>query len=332
MKIMKLLLVVIISFGLGIAVSRNIPSKVAVKPEGDGAASDSRSHKTEKAEEHHEESGEIEINEKSQGIIGLKTEKSRLVIFKKKIPVVGQIAQDVETSVHVVSPVSGEIAEMKAQIGSFVNKGDVLCTVSKINGETVIHEVRAPIAGTIIGAFAKVKDRVDTVSSVYTIADLTKLMATFDVYEKDIAEIKLAQKVLIYSVAYPGKVFEGEVTFISPRVDADANTIKVRAFIQNPDNYLKLGMFINADILIESEGKSIVLPQEAVYTINAKKVVCVKTAVDKFEAREVKVQDETKEEVSLAAGVSEGEEVVVQNGFLLKSELLKSKMGEGCAE
>ncbi len=318
MKIFKLLLIIFISFSLGIAVSWSIPGKVVVEAE--------------KAEEHHEEAGELNLSEESQGLIALKTEKVQPVTFKKKIPVIGQIAQDADAPVHVVSPVSGEIIEVKAQIGSFVNKGDVLCAVSQINGETVIHEVRAPIAGTVIGAFAKVKDRVDTVSSVYTIADLTKLLATFDVYEKDIAEIKLAQKVMIYSIAYPGKVFEGEITFISPRVDEDANTIKVRAFIRNPDNYLKLGMFINADIVIESAGKSIVLPQEAVYTINARKVVCIKTAADKFEAREVKVQDENKEEVSLAAGVSVGEEVVVQNGFLLKSELLKSKMGEGCAE
>lgn len=318
MKIVKILLIIFISFVLGVAVSRSISSKVTAKAEKD--------------EEHHEEAGELNLSEKSQELIELKTEKAQLVTFKKKIPVIGQIAQDAETSVHVVSPVIGEMTETKAQIGSFVNKGDVLCTVSKINGEIVTHEVMAPIAGTVIGAFAKVKDRVDTVSSVYTIADLTKLLATFDIYEKDIAEIKLAQKVMIYSVAYPGKVFEGEIMFISPRVDEDANTIKVRASIQNPDNYLKLGMFINADIIIESKDKSIVLPQEAVYTINSKKVACIKTAEDKFEAREVKVKDENKEEVSLATGIREGEEVVVQNGFLLKSELLKSKMGEGCAE
>lgn len=318
MKNLKLLLIIFISFGLGIAVSRSISSKVAARAE--------------KGEERNEKSGELRLSEKSQELIALKTEKAQLVTFKKKISVIGQIAQDAETSVHVVSPVNGEIIETKTQIGSFVNKGDLLCTVSRINGEALVQEVRAPITGTVIGAFAKVKDRVDTISSVYTIADLTKLLATFDVYEKDIAEIKLAQKAMIYSVAYPGKVFEGEVTFISPRVDEDANTIKARAFIQNPDNYLKLGMFINADIIIESEGKSIVLPQEAVYTINAKKVVCIKAAADKFEAREVKVQDENEEEVALSAGVSVGEEVVVQNGFLLKSELLKSRMGEGCAE
>ncbi|MEI8344870.1 MAG: efflux RND transporter periplasmic adaptor subunit, partial [Candidatus Omnitrophota bacterium] len=205
-------------------------------------------------------------------------------------------------------------------------------TVSKINGETVIHEVKAPILGTVIGAFAKAKDKVDAVSSIYTIADLTKLLATFDVYEKNIADLKLAQKVMVYSVACPGKVFEGEITFISPRVDQDAYTIKARALIQNPENNLKLGMFINADIVIESDAKSIVLPQEAVHTINANKFVFVKTASDKFEAREVKIQDENKEEVALASGVSVGEEIVVQNGFLLKSELLKSKMGEGCAD
>jgi len=332
MKILKLLLIIIVSFGLGIAVSRDFSNKAAAKPEGDGAASDSRSHKAEKDDECLEEAGELNLSEKSQKLIALKTAKAQLVMFNKKIPVIGQIAQDVETSVHVISPVSGEIIDTKAQIGALVNKDDVLCTVSKINGEAVIHEVRAPITGTVIGAFAKVKDRVDTVSSVYTIADLTKLLATFDVYEKDISEIKLAQKVMIYSVAYPEKVFEGEIMFISHRVDEHANTIKVRAFIQNSGNYLKLGMFINADIIIETDAKFIVLPQEAVQTINSKKVVFIKTTADKFEPREVKVQDENKEEVALAAGVSEGEEVVVQGGFLLKSELLKSKMGEGCAE
>jgi len=319
MKIFKLSLIILISFGLGIAVSRGFVSKNTVKAE--------------KAEEqHHEEARELKVSEKSQELIALKTIKAQLAAFKKKIPVVGQIAQDAETSIHVVSPVSGDIVDMKAEIGSLINKGDVLCTVSKVSGEEPIQEIRATITGTVIGAFAKVKDRVDTVSSVYTLADLTRLLATVDIYEKDIANIKLGQKVMIYSVAYPGQVFEGEITFISPRVDQETHTIKARALIQNPGNNLKLGMFVNADIIIESDAKFIVLPQESVHTINAKKVVFIRTAADKFEAREVSVHDENREEAALTAGVGEGEEVVIKNGFLLKSELLKSKIGEGCAE
>ena len=318
MKIMKLFLIILVSFGLGFAVSGGFSGKIPVKTENTG--------------DHHEEAGGIKLNEKSQALIELKTAKARVGKLNKKIPVIGQIAQDAQTSVHVVSGVSGQIAQTRAQIGSPVNQGDVLCTVSKINGPAAIEEIKTPITGTVTGVFVKAGDRVDTVSSVYTVADLTRLQATFDVYEKNIADIRLAQKIMIYSVAYPGKVFEGEVTFISPRVDQDAYTIKVRALIHNPMNYLKLGMFVNADILTVVDTEHIIVPRQAVHTVNAKKVVFVRTGPDNFQAKEVKVQDESAEEIALASGVGAQEEIVVQNGFLLKSELLKSKMGEGCAD
>ena len=270
----------------------------------------------------------------------------------------------------MVSPVIGTIAEAKAQIGSVVQKDELLCVVSKVNpvrepssltgvdggikppslmkalhpqqelgafsngvnGEASLHEVKAPTAGTVIGAFGKVGDRVDTVSSIYTIADLTKLWATLEVYEKDIAEIKLGQKAAVRTVAYPDRVFEGEIVFISPRVDENTHTIKVRIEVQNTNNELKLGMFVNADIVIESDAKYIVLPQEAVHIVDGKKIVFIKTADEKFEVRKVKIRDEADSTVAVYEGIKEGEAVVIQDGFLLKSELLKSKMGEGCAE
>lgn len=323
MKNIRLILVILISFALGIAISRGVFNK--------GKASEHREESHREEGDHKEESG-LSLNKKSQELIDLKTKTVQLDVFKKNIAVVGQIAQDAQTSIHVVSPVIGTIAEAKAQIGSVVQKDDVLCIVSKVNGEATLHEVKAPIAGTVIGAFTKVNDRVDTVSSIYTIADLTQLWATLEVYEKDIAEIKLGQKAAVRSVAYPDQVFEGEIVFISPRVDENTHTIKVRVQVQNTNNNLKLGMFVNANIVIESEAKYIVLPQEAVHIVDGKSVVFIKTADEKFEVREVKIKDESDGTVAVSGGIKEGETVVIQDGFLLKSELLKSKMGEGCAE
>ena len=116
----------------------------------------------------------------------------------------------------------------------------------------------------------------DSVSSICTIADLSKLNGTFDVYEKDIAAVKSGQKILVRSVAYPDKAFEGEIVFISPRVDKDSHTVKIRGLIQNPEYLLKLGMFVNAELMVVSEDKYFIVPQEAVHIINAKKVVFIK--------------------------------------------------------
>jgi len=323
MKNLKLAVVILISFALGIAVSRGVFNK------GKAGEHKEESHKE---EGHREEETGLSLNKKSQELIDLKTKTAQLDVFNKNIAVVGQIAQDAQTSIHVVSPVIGTITEAKAQIGSVVQKDDILCVVSKVNGEATLHEVKAPIAGTVIGAFGKVNDRVDTVSSIYTIADLTQLWATLEIYEKDIAEIKLGQKVALRSVAYPDQIFEGEIVFISPRVDENTHTIKARVQVQNTNNNLKLGMFVNADIIIESETKYIILPQEAVHIVDGKKVVFIKTSDEKFEVREVKIKDESDGSVAVSEGIEEGETVVIQDGFLLKSEFLKSKMGEGCAE
>jgi RND family efflux transporter MFP subunit len=257
-----------------------------------------------------------------------------MVTFKKEISVIGQIAQDAETSVHVSSSVNGEILSMKAHIGSIVTKGDILCTISKINGETVLYDVRSPITGIVIGAFAKDKDRVDAVSSIFTIADLTKLWANFDVYEKDIADIKIGQKVILYSVAYPDKMFDGEIVFISPRVDESSHTIKIRAIVDNKDLMLKLGMFISGKIISESNEKYLSVPAHAIQDLRNKKVIFLKTSDQRFEKKEIKIKSETKDQAFIEnissqeknAPIKEGDEVVIEGAFLLKSELLKDEL------
>ncbi len=251
--------------------------------------------------------------------------------FIEKIPVTGQIAQDAEEITHVVSSASGVIAERKAQIGRLVNKDDVLCVI-RINGAETLNEIKSPIAGTIIADFTKEGEKVDTVSSLYTVVDLTKLLVSVDVYEKDVAQIKLGQKLSLHSIAYPQEAFEGEITFISPRVDENTHTIKIRGRVKNDRNLLKLGMFITAEVIVESAEEFIVLPQDAVHHLSGKRIVFIKAGENDFQAKEVVVIKESKENVAIANGIKEGEVIVTKDGFLLKSELLKAKMGEGCAE
>ena len=184
----------------------------------------------------------------------------------------------------------------------------------------------------VVGDFSEPGDKVDKVSSVHAVADLSKLWAILDVYEKDIAKVKLGQKVVVRSVAYPDRTFDGEIKFISPRVDEVSRTIKVRTLVNNPEYLLKLGMFINADIIDESNNNYIVLPKTAAFICADKKVVFVKVSEDQFEIRDVEIINETSDDVAIKKGVSEGEDVVVDGGFLLKSEALRSQLGSGCAE
>lgn len=280
---------------------------------------------------HNDEPAGISVSRASQELISVKTTKAKLSPFVSKVSVVGQVAQDAEHTVNVSAPSSGTIAECRAQIGSVVDKGDVLCIVNP-NGSKAPVEVRSPIKGVVIGGSAKTGEKVDSISSLHMIADFSVLQATFDVYEKDIRHVKCGQEICVQSVAYPDKCFDGKIVFISPRVDSQTNSIKVRADICNPDFLLKLGMFVTAAIAVESEEKYVVVPIEALHQSGGEKTVFIKTGAEEFESRAVVVDEEAGGLAAICEGVKEGEEVVTENGFLLKSELLKSKMGDGCAE
>jgi multidrug efflux pump subunit AcrA (membrane-fusion protein) len=313
MKILKWTVVIVIAFGAGFAVSHIKSNERIQNPEESVR------------EEHSGEDEHLDLSKKSQGIIDLKTMEAKREPLIKKISVVGQIAQESETVTHITACGTGVVLGLKVEIGSFVEKGDVTALIKNNGGEP--NEVKSPVSGIVVGSFTKEGDKVDSVSNICTIADLSKLSATFDVYEKDIAAVKSGQKIQVRSVAYPDKVFEGEIVFVSHRVDRDSRTIKIRGLIRNPEYLLKLGMFVNAEIEVVCQDKFIIVPQESVQIMEGKKVVFIKTAEEKFEPREIKIKDETKDKVAIFEGINQGEAIVIQGGFLLKSELLKSKMG-----
>ena len=281
-------------------------------------------------EGHHDEKGTVHVKKESQELIGLELMTAQKKAFISKIEVTGEIAKETENMSHIVSPEPGILKSYLANPGDTVEKGSLLCVVESKAGNSV--EIPSPGHGIIFAQYLKPGDVVDSLTSILTVADPDLLRASFNVYEKDLAGIKLGLKVLVKSVAYPEKTFEGKLVYISPSVDEKTRTIKIRVDVSNKEHLLKFGMFVTADILIESKDPYYVIPQKAVHFVNGKRVVFVKTADEEFRAREVKIAEETKDEVAVSDGLCEGDSVVIKESFLLKSELLKSEMGAGCAE
>jgi multidrug efflux pump subunit AcrA (membrane-fusion protein) len=90
-------------------------------------------------------------------------------------------------------------------------------------------------------------------------------------------------------------------------------------------------MFLNGHIII-SDGRYIVVPINAVQREKEKEIVFVSKGKNEFEPREIVTGYEDNGFVQVKRGLRSGEEIVVDGSFLLKSELLKSEMGEGCAD
>jgi multidrug efflux pump subunit AcrA (membrane-fusion protein) len=279
---------------------------------------------------HHDEEGVVHVKEASQKMMDLELMTAQKKTFVSTIEVTGEIAKETEKMSHIVSPESGFLKSYLLNLGDTVEKGTPLCKIETKAGKLL--EISSTGHGVVFAQYLKTGDAVDALTSIMTIADPDLLRASLNVYEKDLAGIKLGQKVLIESVAYPEKKFDGKLVYISPSVDDKTRTIKIRVDVDNPDHLLKFGMFVTGRILMESMEQYYAVPLRAIHFMNGKRVVFVKIGDNEFQAREVKIAEETKDEAAVREGICEGDSVVVKESFLLKSELLKSEMGAGCAE
>ena len=77
------------------------------------------------------------------------------------------------------------------------------------------------------------------------VTDLSTVWVVGQVYEKDLANIRVGSGANITSDAYPGRIFRGRVSYVDPRIDPATRTAQVRIELANPGQVLKIGMYVN---------------------------------------------------------------------------------------
>ncbi len=268
----------------------------------------------------------VHLSEAQQKLIDLKIGKVNKAPFESRIQVIGEIAQETEKALHLTSPEPGVLKSFLTEIGEADQKNEPLFEVTTKKGE--ILQIPSPDHGVVLARYVKEGESVDTITSIMTIVNPDVLRASLNVYEKDIARVKLGQKVIVKSIAYPDREFQGIVAFISPSVDEKTRTIKIRVNIDNKEDLLKFGMFVAGDILEISDELVLHVPKNAVVSIEDKPAVFVPEGREGFAVKFVKTGRSTGDFIEIKEGLQEDANVVAQGSFQLKSEFLKSTFGE----
>jgi Cu(I)/Ag(I) efflux system membrane fusion protein len=177
----------------------------------------------------------------------------------------------------------------------------------------------APRSGFIIKKDINEGMKVMPDKELYTIADLSTVWVDADVYESEIAIIKVGQQAAINLSYYPGDTFQGKITYIYPYLDEKTRTVKVRLAFPNPGLKLKPDMYVNAEIKIRS-GKHVAVPEEAVLDTGLRKVIFIDRGNGHFEPKEVKLGSKLDGFYQVLSGVQEGEKIAASSVFLLDSE------------
>jgi Membrane-fusion protein len=122
----------------------------------------------------------------------------------------------------------------------------------------------SPTSGIVMRREGTVGMYVDEGDPIYTIADLSMVWLMLDAYESDLAWLHYGQNVSFEAEAFPGEIFQGKLTFISPVLDERSRTIKLRINVPNSNERLKPGMFVRATVqATPAQGGRVLAPEFA---------------------------------------------------------------------
>jgi multidrug efflux pump subunit AcrA (membrane-fusion protein) len=240
----------------------------------------------------------------------------------------GRISVNVNRTAKVTSTLEGRISKMNYDIGAEVRAGDVMALVDSPELLNKPLELKAPVGGRVIERHGTVGEAVDRAKELYTISDLANLWAIAEIKEKDTALVHVGQAATLRVLAYPQEAFTGKVTLLGHEIEAKTRTLEVRIQADNTSGKLKPGMFADVEIVTNVLDAVLLIADDALQTLEDQQVVFVAADGGTFTKRTVTVGREQSGRVEITDGLREGERVATKGSFLLKSEMLKSQLGE----
>ena len=186
-------------------------------------------------------------------------------------------------------------------------------------------EIRAPFDGTVVEKHLTLGEAVKEDASIFTISDLRTVWAEFSVAPKDLATVRVGQRVKVSSTAFQSEV-EGTISYVGALLGEQTRTARARVTLTNPEGAWRPGLFVTVSVYGENQEVSLALPADAVQSIENEPMV-FKAVPGGFEASPVKIGRSDGRTVEVLGGLEPGEQVASKNTFVLKSELGKASAG-----
>jgi len=178
----------------------------------------------------------------------------------------------------------------------------------------------SPVTGTVIDKIAIEGMHFQPGDALFRIVDTSNIWVMAEIYEQDLAFVKVGDAARITVNAWPDRIFEGRVTFIYPSVGKESRTVRLRIEVPNPDGHLRAEMAATVEIATPLEGNRLAVPDSAVIDSGRRQVVLVERGEGRYEPRPVRLGVRVLGSVEVLEGLLAGEKVVTQATFLIDAE------------
>jgi multidrug efflux pump subunit AcrA (membrane-fusion protein) len=181
--------------------------------------------------------------------------------------------------------------------------------------------ILAPQDGFVVEKMVVEGQMVEAGMKIFRLADLRTVWVQAQIYERDLAYIKLGQEATVTLSYLGGRQLRGRVAYVYPDVDEKTRTARVRMEFDNPGYLLKPGMFATVQVSAELEPSVLLAPDMAILRSGEKTTVFVALDGGKFEPRTVTLGPAAEnDDYQILSGLTEGERIVTSGQFMLDSE------------
>ena len=235
--------------------------------------------------------------------------------------------QELEMAVSQYREAESNLANLRQKLmlfGMTPQRIDELNSTSQISSEV---QVTSPSNGTITNRSVNPGEVIEANKELLRVTDLSTVWVVGQVYEKDLATVRIGSGANITSDAYPNRVFRGRVSYVDPKIDPATRTAQVRIELANPKQMFKIGMYVNVafGMLGAAEKTMPVVPKDAVHTIGNQQFVFLATdQPTEFILRAIRVGAESNGSYPVFEGLHVGDRVVVDGSFLLRAEWMRT--------
>lgn len=229
-------------------------------------------------------------------------------------PVEGRVAK-------VAARFPGPIRTLGANVGDQVRAGQALATIES-NLSLSNYTIAAPIGGVVLARAASVGALAGEGAPLFEIADLSSLWVDLHVFGADAEHIRAGVPVTVTRMS-DGASVETTLERVLPGMATASQSTVARATIANGDGLWRPGSAVKARITVEQQQAALVVPLSALQTFRDGDAVFIRIG-DTYEVRPVELGRRDGLQVEVRSGIAAGDEVVVEQSYLVKADIEKS--------
>jgi membrane fusion protein (multidrug efflux system) len=249
-----------------------------------------------------------------KGSLLIKINDADLQALLKKTELKKNLAEDKEFRQRKLLEINGTSQEYYDAALNELNS--LKAEIEEIKVRIDKTEIVAPFDGVIGLRFISEGSYITPTTKIAAIQNNNPVKIDFSISQKYSNQIAVRDKIK-FKIPTSGKIFSADVYAIEPRIDESTRTLKVRAVLNNFNNELIPGSFVEVELNLENLKNAITIPtQSVVPDISGEKVFLYRSG----QAIQIKIETglRTEEEIQILNGLQEGDTVITSGILQLK--------------